>query len=100
VRGELEAGVPKMREPIVIEGKPTLPAQVSIVREEEDKTGGVLDVILREGRKRQIRLLCEHAGLTVGRLSRRSVGELTLGGLEPGKYRFLTEKEIQYLKTL
>jgi len=110
VRGDLETGVPRMRESIVIDGKPTLPAQVSIVRSsaaEHENPGtpdaprqGVLDVVLREGRKRQIRLLCEHAGLTIGRLSRRAVGELTLGGLEPGKHRFLTEKEIQYLKSL
>jgi 23S rRNA pseudouridine2605 synthase len=111
VRGDLEAGLPKMRESILIDGKPTLPAQVSIATHAgtagRDDPGApqppahaVLNVILREGRKRQIRLLCEHAGLTIGRLSRRAVGELTLGGLEPGKHRFLTEKEIQYLKTL
>jgi 23S rRNA pseudouridine2605 synthase len=111
VRGDLEAGVPKMRESIVIDGKPTLPAQVSIVRNadagraapgapESPPAQGVLDVVLREGRKRQIRMLCEHAGLTVGRLSRRAVGELALGGLEPGKHRFLTEDEVKYLKSL
>ena len=100
VRGALKDKVDKLRESIDIDGKMTIPAQVSIVREEEDGSGGTLDIVLREGRKRQIRHLCEHAELTVSRLSRRAIGELRLGALAVGEYRFLTDDEVKYLKSL
>ena len=52
---------------------------------------------LFEGRNRQIRKMCEAAGLTVKRLSRISIGNLKLDGLPVGKYRFLEKSEVDYL---
>ena len=52
---------------------------------------------LFEGRNRQIRKMCEAAGLTVKRLSRVSIGNLKLDGLSVGKWRYLTNEEVDYL---
>jgi 23S rRNA pseudouridine2605 synthase len=64
----------------------------------EDESGTVLKMTLLEGRNRQIRKMCEQAGLTVRRLSRISIGNLKLDGLPVGKWRHLTESEVEYLK--
>jgi pseudouridine synthase len=52
---------------------------------------------LFEGRNRQIRKMCEAAGLTVKRLSRISIGNLKLDGLPVGKWRYLEQHEVDYL---
>ena len=63
-----------------------------------DESGTVMKMTLVEGRNRQIRKMCELAGLTVKRLSRVSIGDLKLDGLPVGKWRYLTDSEIDYLK--
>ena len=70
---------------------------VDVVVQEEDESGTVLKMTLHEGRNRQIRKMCEQAGLTVKRLSRVSIGNLKLDGLPVGKWRYLDEKEVDYL---
>lgn len=70
---------------------------VDVVVQETDETGTVLKMTLHEGRNRQIRKMCEQAGLTVKRLSRVSIGNLKLDGLPVGKWRYLDEKEVEYL---
>jgi len=52
---------------------------------------------LYEGRNRQIRKMCEAAGLVVKRLSRISIGSLKLNNLPVGKWRYLEREEIDYL---
>lgn len=81
---------------LMIDGKKTMPADVRIISNEEDKS--VLEIILYEGRNRQIRRLCEEAGLETARLKRLAVGQLELGRLKPGEYRNLTHEEISLLK--
>ena len=63
----------------------------------EDESGTVLKMTLFEGRNRQIRKMCEIAGLTVKRLSRISIGNLKLDGLPVGKWRYLEQYEVDYL---
>lgn len=70
---------------------------VDVVVREEDETGTVLKMTLHEGRNRQIRKMCEQAGLAVKRLSRVSIGNLKLDGLPVGKWRYLDQKEVDYL---
>lgn len=81
---------------MMIDGRETYPADVRVVSNEDDKS--VLEVILYEGRNRQIRRLCEAAGLETVRLKRTAIGQLTLGHLRPGEYRELTEDEVSLLK--
>lgn len=84
--------------PLELDGKPILPVEVSIHR--TDDTGTVLKMDLYEGRNRQIRKMCEAAGLTVKRLNRVAIGELKLNGLSVGHWRYLTENEVDYLKKI
>ena len=81
--------------PLVIDGYKIKP--VKVVFGGSDESGTVLKMTLTEGRNRQIRKMCEAAGLTVKRLSRISIGDLKLGGLPVGKWRYLTPKEVDYL---
>ncbi len=57
-----------------------------------------LEISIREGRKREIRRLCEAVEHEVEKLKRVAIGPLKLGRLEPGECRLLTEKEIRALR--
>ncbi len=81
---------------MMMDGKRTLPADVRIINKEDDKTS--LEIILYEGKNRQIRRLCEAAGLETARLKRLSIGQLSLGHLKVGEYRHLTHEEVSLLK--
>ena len=81
---------------MMIDGRKTLPAEVRVVSSEEDKS--VLEIVLYEGRNRQIRRLCEEAGLETVRLKRIAIGQLKLAGLKVGEYRSLTHDEVSLLK--
>ncbi len=80
--------------PMTIDGYELLPVEVSVTEEEVDT---VLHMTLYEGRNRQIRKMCEQAGITIRRLSRVSIGKLSLGGLAVGKWRYLEQSEVDYL---
>ena len=81
--------------PLVIDGYKIKPVTVTISG--EDESGTVMKFTLYEGRNRQIRKMCEQAGLTVKRLARLSIGDLKLDGMPVGKWRHLTQAEIDYL---
>jgi 23S rRNA pseudouridine2605 synthase len=74
------------------------PAQVRIVEASERKTW--LEIILAEGKNRQVRRMCEAVGLSVEKLSRVAFGPLKLGKLEVGAVRPLTEREVLKLRRM
>lgn len=78
-----------------IDGYQIRPVDVTVG--EIDESGTVLKMTLVEGRNRQIRKMCEQAGLTVKRLSRISIGNLKLNNLPVGKWRYLDDEEVDYL---
>lgn len=82
---------------IVIEGRKTAPADVRVLLKEDNRT--VLEIILYEGRNREIRKMCESLGLDVIRLKRTQFGSVKLGMLAQGKYRDLTPEEVHKLMT-
>ena len=86
----------KLRASIVIEGRSTVPAKVRVLKQKG--AFARLEIELREGRNRQIRRLCESAGVTVTRLKRVQEGNLCLGDLPVGKWRELSEEEIALLE--
>jgi pseudouridine synthase len=81
---------------IEIEGRMTLPCKIRILK--TSKNSAVLKIELKEGRKRQIRLMFNNVNHPVVRLIRVKVGPLRLGKLMPGKYRLLNHVEIESLK--
>lgn len=92
VSGDAEAALPKLAAPIEIDGYTVEACEVAVL--EQDK----LQIVISEGRNRQIRRMCEAAGLSVIRLTRVAEGGLTLKGLKPGKWRYLTAKEEKLLR--
>lgn len=87
--------VNKLEGGIVLDGRKTAPAQVRVVTREEGRA--VLEVVIREGRNRQIRRMCDAVGLEVARLKRTAIGSVKLGGLKSGMYRDLTPAEVRKL---
>ena len=85
----------KMRNGIEIDGRKTAPCDINVITEEDGRV--VLEFILREGRNRQIRKMCEAVGLQVARLKRISIGPVKLGMLQTGKTRRLTDNEVHKL---
>ena len=71
---------------------------VDVVVSESDESGTVLKMTLHEGRNRQIRKMCEQVGLKVAKLTRVAIGDIALGNLEYGKWRYLTKEEVAMLK--
>lgn len=80
-----------LRSPLVIEGYRIRPVPV------ERLGGRRLRFVLSEGRHRQIRQMCEQAGLRVRRLRRVAFAGLTLGALPPGRFRPLSPAEVAAL---
>ncbi len=79
------------------EGEFLKPERVRILR--RLKSGAVLEMILTEGKKREIRRLCKKAKLFVQKLRRVAIANLELENLSPGQWHELTEAELQALKT-
>ncbi len=80
---------------VIIDDRKTAPAEVRIITREEGRV--VLEIILYEGRNRQIRKMCEEVGLEVSRLKRTAVGSIKFGMLKEGDWRDLTEDEVRKL---
>lgn len=88
VRGDLRPqGLALLRHGLALDGEPLLPAEVTPLRP------GVLRFVLREGKKRQIRRMCELVGLQVVGLERVRIGRIWLGQLREGMWRFLAPDE-------
>jgi len=83
-------------EGVILDDGPTAPCQVSVARRLENSTW--LEVIMGEGRKRQIRRTASAVGLRVQRLIRTRIGPLRLSGVEPGAWRYLTDDEVAALR--
>ena len=83
---------------VYIEGRRTAPAKIELLK--SDERHSIVRVTIKEGRNRQVKKMFNEIGYNVTSLKRVSTGRLTLGKLEPGKYRFLTEREIKYLKSI
>lgn len=93
--GITEEQIIKFETGMEIDGYKTAPAEVRVVKKEEGRA--VLEIVLREGRNRQIRKMCEQLGIEVARLKRVAIGQVKLGMLQPGKWRDLTPEEVKKL---
>lgn len=88
----------KLRKGVEIDGIKTKRSKVKLL--EQDEKEGKLLVTITEGRNRQIRRMFEAVERNVVFLKRMAIGELRLGGLARGKWRYLRDEEVEYLKRL
>ena len=97
VKGDLgDEQMARLTSALVIDGYKIQPVAVEILKKEASST--VLKMTLYEGRNRQIRKMCAICDLTVKSLTRVAIGKIKLGDLPSGSWRYLTIKEIEYLK--
>lgn len=85
-----------LERPIVLDGYQIRPPKVALL----DVKGSTarLRITIHEGRNRQIRRMCDAAGVRVTRLRRIAEGPVRLGDLKKGSWRYLTAEEIEHLK--
>ncbi len=99
VKGEIEMETLQLlNSEMIIDDYKIKPCKVSIIERKEGNT--MLRFVLSEGRNRQIRKMCEQAELTITRLKRVAVGELTIGTLRPGAWKYMNYNEISILKSM
>lgn len=96
VNGYSEDGLRRLKEPIELDGYQIRPPEIRLVDAQGSR--GIIEVTIHEGRNRQVRRMCKNAGMDVRRLLRICEGELVLGNLKTGDWRYLTEQEVQGLK--
>jgi 23S rRNA pseudouridine2604 synthase len=82
-----DAELKRLNHGLTMDGKKLLPAKVSWQNEDQ------LSFVLREGKKRQIRRMCDMVGLKVLGLKRVRIGRITLGDLPTGQWRYLSQDE-------
>lgn len=102
VSGNLTEGqLAHLSSPLTIDGYKIRPVPVTVLDRRKSKSGKdctVLEMVLYEGRNRQIRKMCEQTHLSVLRLKRVAIGAISLHGVRTGEWRYLTKEEIKYLK--
>lgn len=91
VSGFSQEGFQRLQEPVVLDGYRIKPPKLKMLSYQNDRAE--LEITIHEGRNRQIRRMCQMAGMQVTRLKRIREGQLELGSLPLGKWRYLTEEE-------
>lgn len=86
----------ELSEGVEIDGRKTLPCTITVLDKQPGRV--VMQMVIKEGRNRQIRKMCEAVGLEVARLKRTAVGPVKLGMLKPGEYRELKAEELRALR--
>ncbi|CEO09557.1 pseudouridine synthase [Paraclostridium sordellii] len=85
---------------LYIEDYKTAPAKIKILKKNEEKNYCVCEIKIHEGRNRQVRKMCRAINHPVMNLRRKAMGKIVLKDVEIGQYRYLTQEEIDYLKTV
>lgn len=99
VEGDVtEDQLKELRRGVDVDGKKTAPAQVTLLKKTDD--GCKIELVIHEGRNHQVKKMFEAIGKQVAFLKRTEMGEIRLGGLSRGKWRYLNDKETEYLKNL
>lgn len=93
--GITEDQLVKMSTGILLDGKKTAPAKARVLEQQPGRA--VVEIVLYEGRNREIRRMCQALGLEVARLKRTAIGPVRLGMLPQGQYRELSREELSGL---
>lgn len=86
--------IEKLRKGVVVDGKKTQQPKVNWLKD------NIVEISISEGRNRQVRKMFEAIGYEVVTLQRVSIGNLALGNIPLGRWRHLSQAEINYLKSL
>ncbi len=96
VKGKItEEDVKKLRSGVEIDDYITKPAEVKILKIDQEKCISRLQITIHEGKNRQVRKMCEAVGKKVLALHRAKIGKITVKDLKIGEWRYLTKKEIE-----
>jgi pseudouridine synthase len=95
-----EDAIQQLRQGVTIPSGTTAPAKVKRLRVSKDSATTKFEMVIHEGKKRQVRLMFKAVGHPVIRLKRVRIGNLRLGNLPSGQYRFLSPGEISELMLL
>lgn len=90
----------KLKNGIMLEDGITAPAEVEYVDVDPDHKQSIISITIHEGRNRQVRRMFDAISYPLNRLRRVQFGDLTLHGVPRGKYRHLTNKEVEELLEL
>lgn len=90
----------ELRGGMALEDGVTAPAEAKVVARDPKRKKSVLELTLTEGKKRQVKRMCEAVGHPVQSLKRVSIAFLDAGGLEPGRCRELSRQEVRRLYRL
>ncbi len=97
VKGEVRnEQLERLCQGVLLDDGPTQPAQIRKISPKRD--GAVLEFRLREGKKRQIRRMCEIMNWQVVTLQRQAMGQLKLGSLAEAQSRELSSEEVNFLR--
>ena len=87
----------RLREGVELDDGMTRPAQARLIQEATDNARALVEVVVKEGRKRMVRRMCGAVGHPVHRLVRTRIGPLADRDLAPGTWRALTHVEVRSL---
>lgn len=91
--------VENLRNGVDIGGYITKPAQVRIMKVDEEKNISRIEITIHEGKNRQVRRMCEAIGKKVLALHRSKIGDIRVKDLKLGEFRYLTDKEVKQILT-
>lgn len=95
-----ERSMERLRNGVMIEGGKTAPARAEYVHIDDKKMTTSIRLTIHEGRKHQVRLMCDAIGHPVIKLTRVRIGPFFLRGLRPGECRLLGKQEMEQLRRL
>ncbi len=100
VKGKItDSEIENLRSGVDIGDYITKPAQVRIMKIDEEKNISRIEITIHEGKNRQVRRMCESIGKKVLALHRSKIGNIDVKDLKLGRFRYLTDKEVKQLLT-
>lgn len=88
----------QLRQGVFVDGKKTAPAKIKILKRFDNDS--IIEVQIGEGRNRQVKKMFENTNHPVKKLKRVAIGDINMGNLDIGNYRFLNDEEVEYLNSL
>lgn len=99
IKGNItQDSINKLKAGVLIDGCKTAPAKVKLLKQKENLNTSSVQISIYEGKNRQVRKMFEAVGHNVIKLKRISFGDINLGELKSGQWKYLSDDEIKFLK--